>query len=424
MPKVALNDLGLRSLPLPQNGQADYWDKNFPSFGVRVSSGGSKIFMLNLDKTRRTIGKYGVISLAEAREEARRILAERTLGKVRPQSITFAAAKDLFLAEKRKSRRPSTLENFHYRLKHFPFKCQLSEISHQDVARRLAKIPTNAEHDHALSVAKTFFTWCHNRRYIDDNPTRGLSPHGAQSRARVLTDKELQSIWLACSQVDESPVRLETSKLPRAFATIVKLLILTGQRRGEIAALQTSWITKYPSNSNSGASSASLSAVAHSASLHNQSLALAVTPTNSSDLCTITLPASITKNGREHTFPIGQLASQLVSQHPQNTKNTSVLLFLARGSTTKPFNGWSKSKAALDEISGIKDWTLHDLRRTFATRLAEMGIGIHVIERLLNHASGQISGVVATYNRASYMSEMRQAVNAWEAHLHKLLNLS
>ena len=64
---------------------------------------------------------------------------------------------------------------------HFSFKGQLADISHPEIMRRLAKIDTNAEHDHALSVAKTFFTWAHNRRYIDDNPTRGIAPRGTKS---------------------------------------------------------------------------------------------------------------------------------------------------------------------------------------------------------------------------------------------------
>jgi integrase len=126
---------------------------------------------------------------------------------------------ELFLAEKRKSRRQSTVDSHKDRLgRHFPFKAQLADITHQDIVRRLSKVSSNSEHDHALSVAKTFFTWCHNRRYIDDNPTRGLSPHGSHSRARVLSDAELKSIWV-------------TSEKLGTFGIIVRLLILTGQRR-------------------------------------------------------------------------------------------------------------------------------------------------------------------------------------------------
>ena len=159
------------------------------------------------------------------------------------------------------------------------------------------------------------------------------------------------------------------------FGGIVKPLILTGQRRGETAALQSSWIKAD----------------------------------------TITLPKEITKNGREHTFPIGTMAASILAEH-----STSGSLFLARWKQTN-FSGWSKSKAALDKLSGVSGWTLHDLRRTFATNLAALGTPIHVTERLLNHVSGTQSGIVAVYQRHSYMPEMRKAVEAWERHLRALV---
>jgi integrase len=102
-------------------------------------------------------------------------------------------------------------------------------------------------------------------------------------------------------------------------------------------------------------------------------------------------------------------------------KSTSGGLFLARWRQTQ-FSGWSTSKAALDKLSGVSGWTLHDLRRTFATNLAALGTPIHVTERLLNHVSGTQSGIVAVYQRHSYMPEMRKAVEAWERHLCALLD--
>src|SRR5205085_5472157 len=88
------------------------------------------------------------------------------------------------------------------------------------------------------------------------------------------------------------------------------------------------------------------------------------------------------------------------------------LFFPARSKNQAPFNGWSKSKARLDRACGIKDWSLHDLRRTFATKLAAPGTPIHVTEKLLNHASG----IAAVYNRHSYFEEMKAAVAAYESH--------
>jgi integrase len=92
-----------------------------------------------------------------------------------------------------------------------------------------------------------------------------------------------------------------------------------------------------------------------------------------------------------------------------------------RGKPTTSFNGWPKCKEAFDKRCGVTNWTLHDLRRTFATNLAALGVAPHVVERLLNHASGTISGVAAIYNQFKYMDEMRAAIEIWEQRLNKLL---
>jgi integrase len=96
-------------------------------------------------------------------------------------------------------------------------------------------------------------------------------------------------------------------------------------------------------------------------------------------------------------------------------------LFPARGNDGTTFSGWSKSKERLDALCRIEPWTLHDLRRTFATQLASLATPPHIVERLLNHASGKISGVAAVYNRFQYMDEMRVALERWEAKLTRLL---
>jgi Phage integrase family len=90
-------------------------------------------------------------------------------------------------------------------------------------------------------------------------------------------------------------------------------------------------------------------------------------------------------------------------------------LFPARGNDETTFSGWS------NQLCEIDPWTLHDLRRTFATQLASLGTQPHIVERLLNHASGRISGVAAVYNRYQYMDEMRAALERWESKLTRLL---
>src|SRR3954469_4199897 len=128
MPNVHLTDVTIRALKPPEKGTVDFWDTKFPSFGVRVSQGGAKTFVVNVHKSRRAIGRFGVIGLAEAREQARALFAEKTLGRTRPQSISFQAAKALFIEEKKKSRRANTVANHEDRLgRHFNFKGQLAD---------------------------------------------------------------------------------------------------------------------------------------------------------------------------------------------------------------------------------------------------------------------------------------------------------
>ncbi|MGY3406136.1 hypothetical protein ACVWZV_002249 [Bradyrhizobium sp. GM5.1] len=137
MAKIAFSDTGLRSLAPPAKGQICVWDKSLPGFGLRISQGGSKTFVVNRHNTLLTIGRFGVLTLSGARIEAKRLMAEFTLGRVRPQSITFAAAKELFLAEKKKTRRERTHHNLKQRLDlHFKFPGQLADFTHPELVRK------------------------------------------------------------------------------------------------------------------------------------------------------------------------------------------------------------------------------------------------------------------------------------------------
>jgi integrase len=294
-------------------------------------------------------------------------LAEKTLGRLRPQSVAFPAALEEFLEEKATRRRPITVADHKRHLGLLGFKCALADIRPEDLGRKLKNLK-RSEFNHRLACAKTFFTWAQKKRYITDNPTFGFTPHTMASRSRVLTDTELKALWEATEHAEGH------------FGTMVRLLILTGMRRGECAALRSSWI----------------------------------------QCSTVTLPKEATKNGREHTFPISVLATSILADAVP--KDGTELLFPARGKPTTPFNGWSKSKIALDKRANIAPWTLHDLRRTFATDLAQMGVAPHIIERLINHVTGTISGVAAIYNRHRYMDEMRAAVETWEKRLSFIIS--
>jgi integrase len=375
---MRLTDLTIRTLPVPPKGQKTYFDDTLTSFGCRVSQGGTRSFVVQHGAERQltTIGRYPVISLSEARTQAKHILAERTLGKHRPRSIPFDDALAGFLAACEQRNKPRTVQDYTRLLnRHFPFgKTQLSAIMPQDINRRLDRLlDTPAEHAYALIVIKIFFNWAIGRHYLDTNPCARLKrPARPDARERVLTDAELAAVYRAAREGDDN------------FSHIVALLILTGQRRGEIGALRWDWIDDKAR--------------------------------------TITLPSSVTKNKRTHTFPYGSMVAAVL----ERASRTSEYVFPAsrtnvRGKPTTSFNGWPKCKWTFDAKCQIADWTLHDLRRTFATNLAGLGTPPHVTERLLNHVSGTISGVAAIYNKFQYIDEMRAAVTAWETRLASLL---
>ena len=327
--------------------------------------------MLFRSRNRRfTIGQYPTLSLSEARVEARKLLAEFTLGKVRPHTLPYSQAVQLFVDEKEKSRRKSTADAYKGLLNRLPFIGPVEDITHEEVRRKLVRIKTPGAYNHHLVALKVFFNWCSKRRYITDNPTVGLSKHVRPRKKRVLTNDELVAVWRAAEQTEGH------------FATIVKLLILTGQRRGEIAALKGSYYS------------------------HNQQI--------------ICLPSELTKNHREHTFPIGTLASSLISSACGSLSSPQSFTFPARGKSSSPFNGWSKSKKALDKLANIPPWTLHDLRRTFRTNLGRLKVRPDIAERLVNHISARTE-MEETYDLHLYLDEMRDAMERWECHISSLL---
>jgi len=365
MPRIQLTDVTIRALTATK--PTDYWDAKLPSFGVRVCVH-AKTFMVKLGNSRRSIGSYPALSLKGARAKAMAMKSER---RDTAPKTSLANLRELFLSVHCADYRPRTLYETKRLLKKTDTlaRKRIADIT-TDHLMAIVDAQTPAEANHLFKVLRTLFRFAARRRLIQVSPLNLLSmPRKAPPRARILTDDELRSVWTAAE------------KTGGHFGAIVKLLILTGQRRGEIAALHASWIKND----------------------------------------TIEFPDSVTKNKREHTIPIGAFTTTLISQ-----VSSPALLFPARGKRSQPFNGWSKAKAALDRRLGgtVAPWTLHDLRRTFATRMAELGVQPHVIERILNHSVGALSPISLVYNRASYLKEMREAIELYQDHLQKLFDTS
>ncbi len=372
MPVVTLTELTLRSLKPVPGRQVTYIDKSLKGFGVRVTDKGHMAYVLTLGANRRRVklGEVGILKLADARTKARTILAEKQLGHHAPVgSTTYQEASATFLEAAKAKNRPRTVKDYTRLLTRHGFGLdKLCDIQPKSIQAKLDKLPPG-ERAHAYAALSIFFRWCLRRNLIDRNPSERVEkPANGKSRDRVLGDDELRAVWNACRGM---------------FGDIVKLCILTGQRRSEIAQLQRGWIQN--------------------------------------DL--VTFPAEVTKNKRKHTFPIGPLARQIIEAQPR--RNDTPYLFPARnwgrGKKAAFYASWGRDKSALDKGSGITNWVIHDLRRTLASGWQRLGIPIEVTETYLNHRSGTFAGIVSVYQRHTYLDEMRAAVARWEAKLEALI---
>ena len=359
----------LRTAPLPERDTTTLWDGTLKHFGVRISKGGAKSFIVLLGSgRRRAIGRYPALSLAKAREKAKIILAERALGKHGPSNITWRKALEKYLEAVKAKNRPHTHHEYSRTLKtYFPFgDTKLADISKQEVSQKLARLKdTPSQQKHAAVYLKIFFNWAIDEEYIETNPLQSYKQGKPARRKRKLTDDELRAVWNASFQIEG------------LFGIIVRLIILTGQRRGEVAALQRTYYS------------------------HNQH--------------TVTLPGTLTKNHLEHTFPVGPMASQIIMEQVGSpTRRGSEFLFPARISIERPFNGWSKCKKELNRFAQIPPWTLHNIRRTFRTNLGRLKVRPDIAERLVNHKSARTE-MEETYDLHTYLPEMREAMEKWEA---------
>jgi integrase len=337
------------------------WDKKLPGFGARRQRDAVAYvvkYRVNGKQRFVTLGRHGALTPDSARRKAKQVLGAVAGGNdpaaTRSDATGAVIANYLAWAEPRQ--RPTTFRHTqlylrsHWRTLH---RLPIMTVKRRHVAQALAEI--EAAHSAAVaSCARTalssFFSWAIRMGYdLPANPVAGTHKHNGKARERVLTEAELAAIWQACGDDD--------------YGRIVRLLILTGQRREEIGGLRRGEI----------------------------------------DPDRIVLPGVRTKNKRDHII---FLAPQALALLPECAGD---YVFGKRG-----FVSWSRGKSALDAVSGVAGWRLHDIRRTVATMMADkLGVLPHIIEAVLNHFSGHKSGVAGVYNRARYENDMRCALERW-----------
>jgi integrase len=393
---MKLTTTTVRSLALPVGvREKTFFDDEVPGFGVRIRAGGSRTFVVQYKiggKHRRMpLGQVSALDLSKARATAKDLLAAVRLGRdVAGEKLeqraklaeTFAAFLPRYLTWQRGRLKPRSYEEVErHLLTHAkPFHGRsIEHIDRRGIAARIAEIAERSGPGAANGVRRSlsaYFAWLLREGLLEANPVVNTnSASTLTARERVLDDAELVAIWRA----------LEDDQ----YGAIVRLLILVGARRDEIASLRFSEIDL--------------------------------------DAAVITLPPERTKNRREQQIPLAPAALAILQAQPRRMQPDGTPRDLVFGFGTRGFQDWSGSKKDLItriEAAGqpIADWRLHDFRRSMSTTMHErLSVQPHVVEAVLGHVSGHLAGVSGVYNRASYADLKRFALEKWAGHIEALV---
>jgi integrase len=398
---MKLDDRNVAALALVAGkSEGFWWDDDLPRFGLRWREGGKRTWIVQyrvgkLTK-RLTLGPVDKsMDAGAARKAAVKALSQVNLGadpqaakveRLAKAAETFGSFTAAYLAHQAERLKPRSLEQITAHLeKHWgPFQAvSIHAIDRKAVSGRLGKIISergNAAANRARTSLSGFFSWAIGEGHVDANPVTGTNlAEEAASRDRVLGDEELVDIWHACRDDD--------------FGRTVKLLLLTATRRDEAGGMLKSEID-LPGRKWS-------------------------------------IGEARTKNRRPLDMPLSDLALGVIGEALTRGGRDKRDAVFGDGGAGLGFSGWSKAKGPLDDRINaaradagrepIKPWILHDLRRTAATRMAELGTLPHVVEAVLNHVSGHKAGVAGVYNRASYWNEKRIALDLWADHIAVLV---
>lgn len=381
------------------------WDKRLPGFGLRVTDGGHRSFIVRgrikgkPQPVRRTIGDYPALALADARETARAWLAALERGvdpaalvaeelaaaeKARRQAArlkegTFEKVSAKFIdsyAKAHQRRWQETERIFRVYVSPEWSARPMHEIKRRDVADLLDNIAAEngiVMADRVLAAIRKLFNWHAARDDDFVSPiVKGIAKTKPAQRARkrILSDDEVGAIW---------PL-LDRDEFKPAFGPCLKLLFLSGQRKNEAAHLKRNDI-------------------AH-ANGHGEIW---------------TIPEESYKSKIDHVIPITAALRLVLDAQP--VLGDAGLYFTTDGETH--FQGFNKKKAELDKLSGVKGWTIHDIRRTAHSLMTRAGVSHFVADRVLGH---KIAGVGGTYNRYDYIKEKRAALETLAAEIDRILN--
>jgi integrase len=351
------------------------WDDDLPGLGLRMRVGGSRnwVFQYKVgDKQRRmTLGALSAMPLVKVRETAGELYAKVKLGQdpAAAKEEAKANATETFepIARQYLARKEGSVRSrYHHEIERYLLvnSKPLHGMAIAGITRRNIAVLLE---DHSDSVASqlratlsAFFTWTMKGGLTETNPVTATNRTQPKKRKRVLSTEEIRKVWAV---------------LEGDYKDIVRLLLLTGQRREEIGKLCWSEID------------------------FGKGL--------------ITLSPERTKNKHEHVIPMSEQVKAILKG-----RNLIAGRDLVFGYGKGGFSEWSRAKKKIDDRIAIPAWRLHDIRRTVATGMAnDIEILPHIIEAVLNHTSGHKAGVAGIYNHATYLKEKTEALNKWAAHL-------
>lgn len=379
----------LDNLPAAEGKRYEVCDELVTGLHIRVSNASSKVWYLatRVDERSRRIklGTYPVLSLKDAREKAQMILRDIQLGTFQqrdgepePPVVTLGGVIPQFITRyaQRQTKDWKGTESILLRMNGL-HPMPINAIRRGDVTCELERLISDigakggkgTRANRGLAAIKKLYSWCVDQGIVENSPVVGLKPPIKEvSRDRYLIDDEIIAYWKGC----------EAEGYP--FEQFGKLLLLTGQRRDEIASMRWSELD-----------------------LHRG---------------TFSLKAERTKNGTPHIVPLSRQAVDILRSIPRFLGSDYV--FTSTGRT--PISGFGRFKDRLDTFVGTdgEDWRFHDVRRTAATNMAILKIQPHIIEAVLNHRSGIVSGVASIYNRHAYFDEKREALQVWADYVERL----
>jgi integrase len=395
LPTAANKMNALKAVDSKQTDYADSGSHKVQGLKLRVSPTGKKSWVLYARRpgaknpSRFALGDYGDMSLTEARDKARKWkqkmrdgidpVAEKQKANVAAReriANNFAGLGKLFLTRHVSKLKPSTAKDYTRIIKKVLIpawgKMPIADISGAQVIHLIDNEENRAPVQARLTfaVARKLFAFAVERQLIPSaaNPFTGLkAPAVPKARDRVLSEDEVGLFWTA------------TEAIGWPYAPAFKFLLLTGQRRSEIAGVAWSEIDF--------------------------------------EKAEWVIPANKAKNGKAHAVDLSPLALEILESQPK----IGPLVFASGGD--KPLNGWSRAKRRLDADmpDGVPAWRNHDLRRTAASGMAALGISPTIIEKTLNHVSGVTGGLVAVYQHHDYRKERKAALVGWGRKVEQII---